>query len=305
MREFVGMDVSKQWLDLHCLPSGRRFRVKNTAVEIEPLLASLGNVQRLVMEATGGYERLAAELLRQKGIDVWVVNPKRVRDFARCTGKLAKTDRLDAQVLAEFCTTMTPKPKTSDTSQPLKDLQAHRQDLVKLITMQKNRRRQAHNPFIGESLERLLNSLKDELKQVEAQIKAHIQADPRLQNKASILQSVTGVGFVVSSTLLAQLPELGHVNGKEIAALVGVAPFNCDSGYYRGKRRIWGGRSQVRHNLYLAAFIATRYDPQMQVFYQRLRDSGKPFKVALVACMRKLLVILNAKIRDHLLQTSC
>jgi len=300
MQEFVGIDVSKEWLDVHCLPSGREWRVKNEAVDIEPLAAKLKQAERVLVEATGGYERVVTETLRQYGIEMWVVNPKRVRDFARSTGKLAKTDQLDAQVLAAFCATMTPKTQKFDTCLELKALQAHRQDLVKLMTMQKNRLQQNRAGQIRESIQRLLGALKVELQAVEEQIKGVIQASPQLQSKAQVLESVKGVGFVLSSTLLAQLPELGYLDGKEIAALVGVAPFNCDSGLYRGKRRIWGGRQDVRHMLYLGAFIARRYDPHMKAFYERLRAAGKPFKVAMVACMRKLLVILNAKVRDHL-----
>lgn len=304
MTEFVGIDVSKEWLDIHCLVTGKGFRVKNQAVDIKPLAARFGPGARVLMEATGGYEQDVAQVLKEKGLAVWVVNPKRVRDFARSKGRLAKTDKLDAKVLAEFCAQQEGLPPEVLGDPELKALQSYRQDLVKLITMQKNRLKQSRCPSVKDSIQRILTGLQEELTTVGAQIKACIADCPPLAAKDKVLQEVQGVGFVLSSTLISQLPELGHLTGKEISSLVGVAPFNCDSGLFRGKRRIWGGRDSVRHNLYLAAFIASRYNHDIKAFFQRLTEAGKPFKVAIIACARKLLVILNAKMRDHFRELS-
>jgi transposase len=299
MTEFVGIDVSKEWLDVHCLVSGQEFRVSNQAVDIQPLAARLEGATRVLLEATGGYEQEAVEILRQAGLNVRVANPKRVRDFARSTGKLAKTDKLDALVLAEFCAQQKDNRQEYPGHALLKAWQSHRQDVMKTITMQKNRLAQAKKSPVAESIRCILDCLKAELKTIEARIKEILEQEASLKAQKKVLESVTGVGFVLSSTLLSHLPELGHLDGKAIASLVGVAPFNCDSGHFRGKRRIWGGRDSVRHTLYMAAFVARRYNPEIKAFYDRLIAAGKPFKVAMIACARKLLVILNAKMRDH------
>jgi len=304
MTEYVGIDVSKDWLDVHCLVSQTGFRVKNEAEDIEPMAARFPPETKVLMEATGGYEQDVVQALQAKGLEVWVINPKRARDFARSKGRLAKTDKLDAKILSEFCAQQQGTPSEIETHPKLKTLHSHRQDLVKLITMQKNRRKQARVWEVKQSIERVVETLQQELGLIEGQIKAYLLENTQLASKAKVLQQVKGVGFVLSCTLISQLPELGHLNGKEIASLVGVAPFNCDSGLFRGKRRIWGGRNSVRHNLYLAAFIASRYNPEIKAFYQRLIEKGKPFKVAIIACARKLLVILNAKMRDHFRETS-
>jgi len=251
----------------------------------------------VVVEATGGYENILVQVLLEKGIPVARVNPRQVRDFAKGCGILAKTDTIDAKVLSRFAQThyhnlhpLSAQPQT----ETLKQLVRYRQDLVQQQTQLKNRKHLA-STAIKVSLERIHAVLKQEIKALSKTIETLISQ----QQSISILKTVKGVGPVLMATLTAELPELGKLNHKQIAALVGVAPLNCDSGRYRGKRKVWGGRSAIRHVLYMAANIARRYDTKMKAFYDKLRAQGKPFKVALVACMRKLLVILNAKMRDH------
>jgi transposase len=305
LQEYVGIDVSKDSLDVHHLRSGQYYRIANELGSLKTWAAQLSKPERIVLEATGGYEQMAVEVLHEAKMPVRKVNPKHVRDFARATGKLAKTDRLDAKVLAQFAATVELPEQVvtySPEMQRIKALVAYRQDLVKMSTMQKNRLKQTKDDFIRDSINVVLKSLKTQLASIQAEIQHCIQLDADLTQQMQVLLAVKGVGFVLSSTLLTDLPELGQINRREIAALVGVAPFNCDSGNLRGKRRIWGGRHSVRTALYMAANIARRYDPDMKAFYEQLIARGKPFKVALVACMRKLLVQLNAKMKEHLLQ---
>lgn len=306
MTECVGIDVSKEWLDIHCLSSGRAWRVPNQAVDIEPLAWQLQGAAPIVVEATGGYENALLEALENAGLRPWRVNPKRVRDFARSDGILAKTDKLDARVLALFGREkQRHQPKTTFKPNPrVKALTAHRQDLIKSLTMEKNRLKQATDSFVKESIVSMITFLKGLVTKVEQEIKQLVAEDERLQSQEQVMQSVKGIGPAIAAMLLAELPELGHLNGKQIASLVGVAPFNCDSGQMRARRCIWGGRQPVRNALYQAAFIAKRYDPKMKAHFDQLRERGKPFKVALIACARKLLVILNARMRDHFAQLS-
>ena len=294
---YVGIDVSKDTLDVF-LPIGDKAetsRLSNKPGEVSDLVQRLKNVSLVVLEATGGYEKLLLSNLLASHIPVHVANPKRVRDFAKAQGKLAKTDAIDAQVLSEFGQHFHETlSRANEPSCPkLAELCAYRQDLVSMKTAVSNRLKQA-----GEEARRFLQQdfdhLSTQLKQVDKEIETLLEACP----ETPILKAVTGVGTTLTSMLLAFVPELGQVSSKQIASLVGVAPFNCDSGVMRGKRRIWGGRKQVRTILYMAANSARRYHPEIRGFYERLREKGKPFKVALVACMRKLLIILNAKLRD-------
>lgn len=301
METFVGIDVSKETLDVYSLAASSAWRLPNKAGQAEKLARQLHGTQLVVLEATGGYERLVVSMLQESGVPVAVVNPKRIRDFARSTGKLAKTDKLDARLLAEYAKTCqpSPQPKPDPATQTLQALNARRQDMIKLLTAEKNRSQQpCQESIVLASTQRMVQCLEEELATLDAEIqqllKTHFSA------KAKLLRSVGGVGEVLTATLLGDLAELGRLDGKQIAALVGLAPFNCDSGNLRGKRRVWGGRQSVRRILYMGANAARRYNPEIQAFYQKLRDAGKPFKVAMVACMRKLLVILNAKMRDFL-----
>jgi len=306
MTACVGIDVSKEWLDIHCLSSGRAWRVRNQAVDIEPLAKQLQGAGPIVLEATGGYEFALLQALQNAGLKPWRVNPKRVRDFARSHGILAKTDKLDARVLALFAQEKQQyQPKTMFKPNPrLKALNAHRQDLIKSLVMEKNRLKQTTDSFVKENILAVIACLKELLAKTRKEIEQLIEREAHLQLQCQVMQSVTGIGPTISSVILAELPELGHLKRKQIASLVGVAPFNCDSGQMRGRRCIWGGRQPVRNALYQAAFIAKRYDPKMKAHFDQLRERGKPFKVALIACARKLLVILNARMRDHFAQLS-
>jgi transposase len=302
MSGYVGIDVSKDYLDVSLDPARPAARRPNTPSAAESLALELRSATLVVLEATGGYEHTIFNALLQQGVPVSIVNPKRVRDYARSRGRLAKTDQLDARILAEFGQIMQPEPTPA--SPPdllrLKALTTFREDLLKTQTAYRNRLKQTHDTFIQTEIKALLETVKTQLAQLEDEMKRCIATSQNLRPKAQVLGAVKGVGPILTCALLSHLPELGTLNAKQIAALVGLAPFNCDSGRSRGKRHIWGGRKAIRPTLYMAANIARRFDPRMTDFYQRLLDAGKPFKVALTACMRKLLVILNAKMRDHL-----
>lgn len=295
----VGIDVSKKWLDVAVLPSGETWRTENTAAAIRVLLEQLKDRQavRMVVESTGGFEvRLVTELYKN-GLPVCRVNPARVREFARSIGQLAKTDKLDAKVLARFAEAVQP-PLTrlpNEAEQALSALLARRKQLLEMLSAEQNRLETAP-AGIRRSLHEHIQWLKDQSKKLDREIDQFIQTHPDFKQKDEILQSTPGVGKVTASTLVANLPELGECDGKQIAALVGTAPFNRDSGFKKGKRSIQGGRAEVRQVLYMATLSATRYNSVIRAFYQRLLATGKKKKVALVACMRKLLTILNAMI---------
>jgi transposase len=313
----VGIDVAKAWLDVAVRPTGtsqasapnvvstRAWRSENRDAAIAQLVEQVRTLepQLIVLEATGGYERLVVAQLAEAGLPVAVVNPRQVRDFAKATGRLAKTDRLDAQVLAHFAEAVHPEPRPlpDATSQQLAALLERRSQLVAMLTAEKNRQTAALKsvrPLIGQHiawLEEALDDLNQELDQT-------LQASPLWRAREQLLRSVPGVGRVLALTLLADLPELGTLTHKQVAALVGVAPLNRDSGALRGKRAIWGGRARVRAALSMATLAAVRHNPVLQAFWTRLRAQGKPGKVALVAlvaCMHKLLTHLNALLKQE------
>lgn len=294
---YVGIDVSKARLDVAVHEPASSWRADNT----EPGIAEL--VQRLtalpptliVLEATGGFElRLVAELMHAR-LPTVVVNPRRVRAFARATGQLAKSDKLDAKVLAHFAASLRPAPRPlpSDDEEQLTALLTRRRQIVEMLTVEQNRW-QTVRPTLRADLEEHMTWLKQKLDKLDDEIDDFIQRSSTWQAKDALLRSVPGVGRVTASTLLGMLPELGTLNRQQIAALVGVAPLNRDSGNRRGKRRVYGGRAPVRRVLYMAALAATQFNPSIKRFYQHLLRQGKEKKVALTACMRKLLVILNA-----------
>ena len=295
-RLFVGIDVSKDCLDVAVRPTGEAWQVSHDSRGISGLVERLGELapQLVVLEATGGMEMALAGELAASKLAIAVVNPRHVRDFARAAGKLAKTDALDAQVLAHFAEAMRPacRPLPDAASQELRALVARRRQLVEMITAEKNRLRTAA-PRIRPKVKEHIRWLEGSLVDLDRDMEDFMRSSPMWRDKDQLLRSTPGVGPVVSMTLLSDLPELGALNRGEIAALVGVAPFNRDSGALRGKRTVWGGRRQVRAALYMAALVATRYNPVLRDFYQRLCEAGKPKKVALTACMRKLLTILN------------
>jgi len=299
---FIGIDVSKATLDVAIWQSDQYRKFSNDAKGIQELIAWLSELAPtlIVLEATGGYERLIVAELVLVGLPVAVVNPKRVRDFARSTGLLAKTDKLDAHVLAHFAAAVRPavRPLHSEEEERLAALVSRRRQLIEMLTMEKNRLSNSH-ATMRTHLQTHINWLMDEQKILEAEIDQFIQGTPLWKEKDELLRSVPGVGNVTSITILAELPELGTINRQEIAALVGVAPVNKDSGIKSGKRRVFGGRASVRSVLYMAALSATRFNRTIKAFYDRLIKAGKPFKVAITACMRKLLTILNAIIRHN------
>lgn len=299
---FVGVDVAKDWLDVAQRPEGAPWRVSNDERGIAALVERLVQLRPalVVLEATGGMEMPVVGALVIVQLPTAVVNPRQVREFARATGRLAKTDAIDAQVLAQFGEAVRPelRPFPDAATQELSALLARRRQLVGMLTAEKNRLRTAAKAVRADVQEHI-RWLERRLSDLDGQLAQSIRSSPSWRERDNLLKSTPGVGPVLSVTLLAELPELGTLGRKEIAALVGVAPLNWDSGHLRGKRRVWGGRSRVRAALYMAALVAARRNPVLRAFYERLVEAGKPKKVALTACMHKLLTILNAMIRHR------
>ena len=298
---FVGIDVSKATLDVAVRPSGTAWSVANDSAGIDALVQRIAVLSPalVVLEATGRYEAPCAAALAAAGVPVAVVNPRQVRDFAKATGRLAKTDFLDAAVLALFAERVRPEPRAlpDAESEALMAILARRRQLIQMLVAEKNRAHVAA-PAVQKSLKKHVRWLERELAGVDDDLQASIRESAVWRAKDDLLRGVPGVGRVLATTLLADLPELGQLNRREIAALVGVAPLNRDSGAFRGQRSIWGGRATVRTALYMGALAAVRSNPPIKAFYERLVESGKPKKVALTACMRKLLVTCNAMVQD-------
>ncbi len=303
---FVGIDVSKHHLDLAAIAAGNADNAllkgfKNTPDGIDKMTTQIEemNPQLVVVEATGGYEQAVASKLSSRGLPIAVVNPRQVRDFARASGTLAKTDVLDARVLARFALRMRPEPRPLMTKvqEALKALVSRRKQLSDMISAEKNRLEQA-NAHVREDIQAHIDYLNERKEATEKAIEEALDESSHWRAKDRLLQSVPGVGMVTSSTFLAKLPELGQLSREKIAALVGVAPFNCDSGTMRGQRHCYGGRADVRQALYMAARACVLHNRRLRAYYQRLRDRGKKDKVAIVATMRKLLVILNTMIKN-------
>ena len=302
-RMFVGIDVAKDRLDVHVRPSGEAFAVARDGKGLDELVARLRgrDVALIVLEATGGFETTVTAALCAVGLPLVVANPRQVRDFARATGRLAKTDAIDAAVIAHFADAVRPEPRPVPDAEAraLGELLTRRRQIVEMMTAERNRRKRLADRRMIKSIDRLLKALQRELSDLEEALDDTIRGTPAWRETEDLLKSVPGIGDVTARVLIAHLPELGTLDRKKIAALVGVAPFNRDSGTLRGKRTIWGGRANVRAALYMAALVASRYDPTLSRFYQRLLQAGKPKKVALTAVMRKLLTILHAIIRDQ------
>lgn len=300
---FVGIDVSKKRLDVALRPSGEVFTVANDATGLHQLVPRLHLLrpQLIILESSGGYELMAAVTLRQAGLPAERVNPRQVRDFARATGILAKTDQLDALALARFAEVMQPplRPFPEAEQLELAALMGRHRQLTEMVVMEKNRLDTTFSPRVRRSLLTHLRSLEQQLKELEEELDDFLKQHPVFADKARLLRTTPGVGPGTSYCLLAWLPELGTLNRKQIAALAGLAPFNRDSGQWRGKRAVWGGRARVRAFLSMATVSASRGNPVIRAFYQRLREAGKAPKVALTACMRKLLTILNAMLKNH------
>jgi len=299
---FIGIDVSKDKLDVAVRPTGEFMSFSNNEDGISCVVDFVKSFSPnlVVLEATGGLETAAVGVLADKGLPVVVVNPRQVRDFAKATGKLAKTDEIDAHLIARFGEAVRPeiRPLKDQDAQKLTALITRRRQIVEMITAEKNRLNTAPK-WTSKDIQTNISWLEKCLKKVDKVLKNLLKKSPVWREKDEILQSTPGVGPVLSMTLLSGLPELGTLNRKEIAALVGVAPLNRDSGLFRGKRMIWGGRANIRSVLYMSATCAMRFNPTIRIFYERLRLAGKIHKVAITACMRKLLVILNTMIKNR------
>jgi transposase len=299
---FVGIDVSKARLDVALRPGAESFSVTNNQRGIATLVKRLKKlcVNRIVLEASGGFEIAAATELAEAGLPVAVVNPRQLRDFARATGRLAKTDAIDAQVLAHFAEVIQPqaRPLPDAQSRELTALVARRRQVVEMLTAESNRRGRAVGS-VNRAIAAHVRWLRKQLAELDLALEQAIRRSPLWSEKARLLRSVPAVGSVTVTTLLAHLPELGTLSRRKIAALVGVAPFNHDSGKLRGTRMIWGGRAQVRAVFYMCTLVATRRNPVLSAFYARLLAAGKKPKVALTACMRKFIIMLNAMLRHQ------
>lgn len=302
---YIGIDVAKDSFDVASDPAGLKLSLSNDHAGRQTLLDALQirPVALIVLEATGGYERtLAAELL-QAGHNVVIANPRQVRDFARGIGKLAKTDAIDAQVLAQFARMVQPKPRPQRSGEvaDLSELVTRRRQVSDLLTAESNRLPMARHAKVRKSLKKIIRALEQQIIDLDKLIRDNIESDDGLRRKDEIVQSFKGVGPGTSAMMLSHLPELGTLNRQEIASLVGVAPWDFKSGKWAGKSRIWGGRMIVRNMLYMAALSAIRSNLVIRQFYQRLESQGKAFKVAITACMRKILVILNTLVRNNCL----
>jgi transposase len=302
-RLFVGLDVAKDRLDVHVRPSDASFAVAYDERGVAELVARLQALQPalVVLEATGGYEVAVAVALAHAAMPVAVVNPRQIRDFARATGQLAKTDTLDAQVMARFAETVQPAVRALPTeqAQALGELVARRRQMVDMLAAEMNRRRQARDRRLEQRIAAHVTWLTRALAELDDEIKRLIRASPIWREAENLLTSVPGIGDVTAHALIADLPELGRLDRRKIAALVGIAPLNRDSGVWRGRRMIGGGRAVVRRALYMATVVAIRYNPVIAAFYRRLTAAGRPKKVALIAAMRKLVTVLNAILRDQ------
>jgi len=303
-RMFVGIDVSKDRLDVHMVPSGEAFAVARHGEGLTELIERLRAqpISLVVLEATGGYETVVAAALAAAGLPLVVVNPRQIRDFARATGRLAKTDRLDAQSIARFAEAVRPEPRpVPDTAaRALGELVARRRQILEMMVAERNRRRHLTQKRLLRGVDRILALMQDQLAQIEHDIDGAIRNTPAWREREDLLKSVPGIGNTIARTLIAELPELGRLDRRRIAALVGVAPINRDSGTLRGRRSIAGGRGSVRAALYMGVIVAIRHKLPLNDTYSRLRKAGKAPKVAIVACMRKLITQLNAILRDQL-----
>ncbi len=299
---YIGIDVSKSALDVFILPTKKYMRFTNDEAGIKKLIKKiqLFSDTLTVMESTGGYEASLAYALNEQDLSASVVNPRQIRDFAKALGRLAKTDQIDAEIIALFASKVEPKPQIvySKEQALLSKNNTRRTQLIQMITMEKNRLDKASKEQ-SESIGRVLEVLEEELELIDSVQEQLIQEHPDFSEKSKILESIKGVGKVTTFSILSELPELGTIGHKQITALAGLAPFNRDSGSLKGTRAIWGGRASVRRALYMAALAATIHNPMMRQFYQRLCAAGKAKKTALIAVMRKLLITMNALVRKN------
>ena len=301
---YIGIDVSKALLDVFNTYDSSYHQYDNSAAGIKKLITVLKKYTKdqilITLEATGGYEKLAARALVEKGFSVAVINPRIIRAFAKASGKLAKTDKIDAKIIATYTEKMQPESRLvfNKNHDKISELSTRRTQLIAMIVAEKNRLDKV-SPEIKKSILRIIKLLEKELAEIDDQLKASVQADETFAQKHALLKSVKGIGQKTATALIAYLPELGALEERKITALAGLAPFNCDSGKMKGKRMIWGGRSSVRTSLYMATMTAVRSNDAIKTFYHRLINAGKPKMVALTACMRKLIIIMNAMIRNN------
>jgi len=301
-QSFVGIDIAKQHLDVCLLPERRGFQLSHDEKGLKELIAQLRRIKPtlIVVEATGGYERRLAAELCQAELPLSVVNPARVRHLAKGYGTLAKNDRIDAYNLALFAQVVRPAPqrKSSQKQAELNDLVGRRRQLVEMIVMESNRLEKLPGVSVRQSITRIMTLLQEQRREIDNQIAGHLRSDDEWNGKVRVLQSVPGVGPVTAATLVAEMPELGELNRHEIATLAGLAPFDDDSGRWHGRRFIRGGRRSVRVALHMATLTATRCNPLIRPFYERLIAKGKGFRRAMVACARKLLILLNTLVKE-------
>ena len=299
----VGIDVSQDKLDVHISPENTKLQVANNSKGHTKLIKILTkcNPNQIVMEGTGGLEKSIAIAIGKAKLPLAIVNPRQVRDFAKGIGRMAKNDAIDAFVLARFAATVVTEPRfiPDETLVELEELVSRRNQLMKMLQAERNRRSRVHSQLTRNSLDAMIASIQSQLKDINRQIKDTIHASPVWREKDNLLQSFIGVGPVVASKLIASLPELGDMNRRQVASIVGVAPLDHDSGLFHGHRSIKGGRGDVRHCLYMAALSAKKHNPDITAFYDRLLAQGKKKKVALVACMRKIVTILNAMAKTN------
>ena len=300
--QWVGIDISKATLDVHLRPLGKTFQVANKETAISGLIEELQtySLNLIVLEATGGLETELLIQLQAAQLQVALINPRQGRNFAKAAGKLAKTDAIDAQVLAHFGEALKPQvvAMESDSARQLKELISRRRQVVEIQTAEKNRRDRSRGKALTD-IEQHLEYLEQSLKKLNQEIEELTQSNQAWIEKVNLLKTIPGIGQVISTTLVSYLPELGQLTAKQISRLVGVAPINHDSGQHKGKRMINGGRAPVRASLYMGAVVAIRHNPIIKDFYERLLSRGKPKKLAITACVQKMLVILNAMVRDQ------
>lgn len=298
---YIGIDVSKTVLDVFFMTSKAYVQFENNKTGIQKLIKKLKQFSDslVVMESTGGYEKSVAQAVAKENISVAIVNPRQIRDFAKALGRLAKTDRIDAEVIAIFAEKIQPKENVAcnENQQKLAENSARRRQLIDMITMEKNRLDKASKEM-KKSIQHVIKLLQKELEKINQSLEKYIQNDSEYTRKDNLLKTIKGIGSVVSAGIIADLPELGKLSAKEVSALAGLAPLNRDSGSLRGKRTIWGGRASIRRTLYMGTLVATRHNTKIKKFYQRLCAAGKLKKVAITACMHKLLIIMNAMIKN-------
>ena len=299
---FIGIDVSKDRLDVHVRPSSEAFAVARDSAGLEALVARLQTLapQLVVVEATGGFETVVASAIGAAGLPLAVINPRQIRAFATACGQMAKTDRLDAQVIAHFAEAVQPEARAipDESARALGELVTRRRQIIGMMVAERNRRRQLTQPRLLKTVDRILATLQEQLSAIERDIDEAIRGTPAWREKEELLTSAPAIGPKIARILIADLPELGTLTRRKIAALAGTAPFSRDSGKWRGQRSIAGGRGTVRAALYMAVLVSIRRNLPLAALYHRLRAAGKPAKVAIVAAMRKLLVTLNAMLRD-------